>query len=479
MGRTEAAYAEDELPQAPARRARSGPPASSAATARRRSTPTTAAPSSSAPARRPPASPPAASRTACRSPTTAGSCTSAAATAAPTPSAARLLGLPSLGRILDHANPNVGIGCGSVHIFDPAQYTGAENSGVTRAGTLAVYGDGGQGGERTNEDNHKMEYGLLGIVADPDFSAERPRLPAVLPDLQPAELAARPAGRAADLEDVASRASRASRSTCRPSSSTCSSERIIFKYDAQIFSCCHVGGGMGFDSEGNLYVTTGDTNSSQGTNGYSGNNPIGKCPIGPADAAVERALRRGELLLPGRAPHGGQHQRLQRQDAAVPAAGGHRGRDAARRRAHLRAADRGVAERPEPVQGRPRARRRRHATRTKPEIYAMGLRNPSRLSIDPETDIAVHGVGRPGRRQPERDAGPVDLRERGPDLARRQLWLAVLHGLQAGLPRPPRATAACAPTARRATCPAVPPPAAPRAGTTATTCATTRRTTPA
>ena len=28
------------------------------------------------------------------------------------------------------------------------------------------------------------------------------------------------------------------------------SERIIFKYDAQIFSCCHVGGGMGFDSRG-------------------------------------------------------------------------------------------------------------------------------------------------------------------------------------------------------------------------------------
>ena len=114
-----------------------------------------------------------------------------------------LIGLPSLGRILDHANPNVGIGCGSVHIFDPAQYTGAENSGVTRAGTLAVYGDGGQGGERTNEDNHKMEYGLLGITADPNFSDQRPRLHAVLPDLQPAELPARPGRGPADLEDVA------------------------------------------------------------------------------------------------------------------------------------------------------------------------------------------------------------------------------------------------------------------------------------
>ena len=108
----------------------------------------------------------------------------------------------------------------SVHIFDPAQYTGAENSGVTRAGTLAVYGDGGQGGERTNEDNHKMEYGLLGIVADPDFSENGYVYLQYFPTFNPQTLAARPADRAADLEDVASRASRASRSTCRPSSST-------------------------------------------------------------------------------------------------------------------------------------------------------------------------------------------------------------------------------------------------------------------
>src|SRR3954467_6036043 len=63
------------------------------------------------------------------------------------------------------------------------------------------------------------------------------------------------------------------------------SEVRIFEYDAQIWSCCHVGGGMGFDSKGNLYVTTGDTNSSQGSNGYSGNNPKEKCPIGPANEA--------------------------------------------------------------------------------------------------------------------------------------------------------------------------------------------------
>ena len=58
------------------------------------------------------------------------------------------------------------------------------------------------------------------------------------------------------------------------------SEVVIFEYDSQIYSCCHRGGGMGFDSEGNLYVTTGDSNSSQSTNGYSGNFQPARCPTG-------------------------------------------------------------------------------------------------------------------------------------------------------------------------------------------------------
>ena len=45
-----------------------------------------------------------------------------------------------------------------------------ENSGVTLAGKLAVYGDGGQGGERTDQNDHKMEYGLLGVTTAPDFA---------------------------------------------------------------------------------------------------------------------------------------------------------------------------------------------------------------------------------------------------------------------------------------------------------------------
>src|SRR3954452_21748389 len=81
-----------------------------------------------------------------------------------------LINLPSLGRILTHSDPNVGIGCGSVHIYDPKAANGTLNSGITLAGKLAVYGDGGQGGEKTSDADHKMEYGLLGIAPSPDFA---------------------------------------------------------------------------------------------------------------------------------------------------------------------------------------------------------------------------------------------------------------------------------------------------------------------
>ena len=72
------------------------------------------------------------------------------------------------------------------------------------------------------------------------------------------------------------------------------SEVVIFQYDAQIWSCCHRGGGMAFDSEGNLYVTTGDSNSSQSTGGYSGKTAsfIGFAPADDPQIVVAVTLQR-------------------------------------------------------------------------------------------------------------------------------------------------------------------------------------------
>ena len=404
--------------------------------------------------------------------------TSAAATAAPTPSAAPCSGLPALGRILDHANPNVGIGCGTVHIYDPAQSNGAReqrrHAAPARSPSTAT---AARAASAPTEADHKMEYGLLGIAPRPGLLAERHIYLQYFPTFNPRARRLRAWASIAASRRCRARASRASRSTCATKKLDLSSEMRIFEYDAQIYSCCHVGGGMGFDSEGNLYVTTGDTNSSQGSNGYSGNNPIAKCPIGPADRPRRARTAARELLLPGRAPDRGQHQRLQRQDAAVQADGDIPDGAAAdgRRRDDLHAPGR---------RRRPTARTCSRATeggggKTRPEIYAMGLRNPSRLSIDPKTDIPYTAWVGPDAGAPSAHAR-ARRRTRTPPRSRTP---ATMAGRTAWATSSPTATASttarCAPTARPATCPAAPPPAAPRAGTTATTCATTRRTTPA
>jgi glucose/arabinose dehydrogenase/type 1 glutamine amidotransferase len=319
-----------------------------------------------------------------------------------------LLNTTPFARIFTHADPNVGIGCGSVHIYDPAASNGAENSGITLAGKLAVYGDGGQGGEKTSDGDHKMEYGLLGIAPSPDFdttgyvylqyfpSFNPQSTPPGLPEARRVSKLSRP---------------RISRFTINLQTKKLdlASEVKIFEYDAQIYSCCHVGGGMGFDSKGNLYVTTGDTNSSQGSNGYSGNNPTAKCPIGPdnvassthcgsANYSYQDARRtagntndyNGKMLRikpipslpPGQQPAVGVGTTYTLPTAADPNG-------------------------PNLFNGEETGCKDPAATScTKPEIYAMGLRNPSRLSIDPKTDVPYTAWVGPDAGVPSGTEGP-------------------------------------------------------------------------
>jgi glucose/arabinose dehydrogenase/type 1 glutamine amidotransferase len=313
-----------------------------------------------------------------------------------------LVDLPALGRILDHSNPNVGLGCGSVHVFDPAAYDGTLNSGVTRAGVLAIYGDGGQGGERTNTPDHKLEWGLLGVTVAPDFVQTGhiylQYFPSFNPDTSPPGLG---------LERRISKMERPRISRFTMNLQTkqidLSSEVRIFEYDAQIFSCCHVGGGMGFDSAGNLYVTTGDTNSSQGTGGYSGNNPDAKCPTGdPTEASSAHCgsnaisyqdARRtagntndynGKMLRfkpIGSIPDGTQPPVGIGTTYTIPGANAPNG--------------------PNLFDGTEGG-----GGKTKPEIFAMGLRNPSRLSIDPKTDTVYTAWVGPDAGAPSQELGP-------------------------------------------------------------------------
>ena len=111
--------------------------------------------------------------------------------------------------------------------------------------------------------------------------------------------------------------------------------------------------------------------------------------------------------------------------------------------------------------------------KARPEIYAMGLRNPSRLSIDPETDVPYTAWVGPDAGSPSATLGPSTYENaaqitRPATTAGRSAWAAG------------RPTATASPTARRAsstspaTCRAARRAAARTAGTTATTSSTTR-----
>ena len=406
---------------------------------------------------------------------TAGCSTSAAATAAPTPSAARCSGCrrsPASSTTPTRTSASAAAASTS---GIPAQANGtrqqrrdarrhARRLRRRRAGRRAHRPGRPQDGVRP-----ARHHGRAGLHRD------RPHLPAVLPELQPEQHAARPAASTRRISKMSR--PRISRFTIdlETKQLDLDSEVRIFEYDAQIYSCCHVGGGMGFDSEGNLYVTTGDTNSSQGSERLLGQQP-GRPSARPArtTSPTQRALRHRELLLPGRAPDRGQHQRLQRQDAAVQA-DRHRGRRRSRRSASAR---------------RTRCRPRRSPNgpnlfdgteggggKAKPEIYAMGLRNPSRLSIDPETDVPYTAWVGPDAGAPSATLGPSTYENASQiDRAGNYGWPYCMGNGQAYRDRPPDGSRA-RPT-RPATSPAARPPAAPTAGTTATTCATTRPTTP-
>ncbi|GAB3098924.1 PQQ-dependent sugar dehydrogenase [Isoptericola nanjingensis] len=129
--------------------------------------------------------------------------------------------------------------------------------------------------------------------------------------------------------------------------------------------CCHVGGDIVFDSDGNLILSTGDDTNPFFSDGYT---PIDDSPgTNPAFDARRTSANTDDLrgkLLRITPERGGGY--------TVP---------------------RGNLFRP----GTPD---------TRPEIYAMGLRNPFRIEVDPETDAVYVGDYSP-------DAGEADP-ARGP-----------------------------------------------------------------
>ncbi|WP_432838100.1 ThuA domain-containing protein [Dactylosporangium sp. CA-092794] len=154
------------------------------------------------------------------------------------------------GPIVDWSDPNVGLGCGTIHRYDPATRT------TKLLTTLPVMGNRGSGSELV-----KDEEGLLGIVTDPNFAQNGWIYVYWMPH-------------ASINRETRIGQRTISRFTYDKAAQTIDqgTRKDLLQWPVQIHSCCHAGGGMTFDESGNLYVGSGDNNSSEGSSGYSGNN---------------------------------------------------------------------------------------------------------------------------------------------------------------------------------------------------------------
>jgi glucose/arabinose dehydrogenase/type 1 glutamine amidotransferase len=247
-------------------------------------------------------------------------------------------------------DPDTGLGEGTVHVWDP------RTREVTKAASLAVFGNWGF----SFDDLTKSEEGLVGIAVDPNFLRNGW-----------VYLHYTPHSRIDRETHVGER--RVSRFTLdhRTNLIDLSSERVLLKWSIQIHSCCHAGGDMAFDSRGNLYIAAGDNNSSSFTDGYSGNNPEPNF-LGLSFADARRTAGNTNSL-------NGKILRIHPErdgTYTIP-------------RGNLFTGHRAVPG------------------RTRPEIYVMGVRNPSRISMDPQTDALTVGWVGPDAFEPSPVWGPA------------------------------------------------------------------------
>ncbi|WP_181383021.1 lectin [Streptomyces sp. SMS_SU21] len=210
------------------------------------------------------------------------------------------------------------------------------------------------------------EEGLQGVAVDPGFAANRFVYLYYAPELDTPSGDAPSDGRAADFTPFDG-VNRLSRFVLRADGTLdTASERKILDVPASRGLCCHVGGDIDFDADGNLYLSTGDDTNPFASDGYT---PIDeRASRNPAYDAQRSAGNTNDLR--------GKILRIKVQaDGSYSIPPGNLfppGTD-----------------------------------RTRPEIYAMGFRNPFRMSVDQATGTVYVGDYGPDAGTASSSRGPA------------------------------------------------------------------------
>ncbi|MEV6637476.1 PQQ-dependent sugar dehydrogenase [Actinoplanes sp. NPDC051470] len=225
------------------------------------------------------------------------------------------------------------------------------NGNTKVAGALPVY---------TND-----EEGLQGVGVDPGFATNRFIYLYYSPPLSTPGGAAPPTGSQADWDRFTGHLNLSRFTLNADNTLNTGSEAVVLQVPNDRGMCCHVGGDIDFDAAGNLYLTTGDDTNPFESNGYS---PLDeRTDRNPSYDAQRTAANTNDLrgkLLRVKVNANGTY--------SIP--GGNMF-----------------------APGTPN---------TRPEIYAMGFRNPFRMSVDKATGVVYLGDYGP-------DAGGGDA-NRGP-----------------------------------------------------------------
>ena len=191
-----------------------------------------------------------------------------------------------------------------------------------------------------------QENGAMGIALDPDFETNNHLYIAYTP-----------------LPDT-NNVSRVSRFTVGANNTiSAASEQFIFQWIAQRETCCHSGGSLAFNEAGDLYISTGDNTNPFESDGFT--------PIDERKTPVDRAFYDAQRTSANSNNHNGKVLRIHPLPGATGAPG--------------------IGTTYSIPAGNMFDESAPTGNLTLPEIYAMGFRNPFRITIDPHTGWVLVG----------------------------------------------------------------------------------------